>query len=481
MSTPRPFKRYEQATLIIADLAFEGKGIARVEHEGKQFVVFVPNTIPGQKVLVKMQKVKNSYAEAKLLKVLDKSPMEVSIPYQPIPGAPYITLPLEKQHAYKKETTIQLFKRIGKIEQAESLFDTFIPSPLSLHYRNKMEYSFSAVGYDREKDEEYDGFALGFKKRGQWLSVEPLNADSGLFEPDVENQLHKISNYFSTKGFVAWHALKREGFCRYLTVKKSYADDELLINFVSTSSQLKDFDADDFASFMKGLFGKKLAGLVHTLNDDTGDRPLTTDGSQKLLYGKSTISESILNLRFNISLESFFQTNPASAERLYSKALDYVFETELGAQNTVLDLFSGTGTITQLLAQRAIDKTIIGVELVKEAVEDAKRNAKQNGLSNLKFIAADVGRFLLDHPEYTGNIGTLVMDPPRAGIAPKTLRKVIRLMAKRMVYISCNPATQARDMEILHEHGYILKKFSLVDQFPHTSHIESVALFEKQA
>lgn len=479
MSTPRPYKRFQTTELLIADMAFEGKGIARVSSDAGQFVVFVPNTIPGQRVLVKMLKVKSNFAEAKLLKVLEPSPLETPIDFQPIPGAPYITLPLEKQHAYKRETTLQLFKRIGKIEDVESLFDTFITSPESLHYRNKMEYSFSAVGYDRTTDKEYDGFALGFKKRGQWLSVEPLNKDSGLFDPLVENQLHKVSDYFSSQGFSAWHALERKGFCRFLTVKKSHVDDKLLINFVSSSSELARFDQKDFVAFMLGLFGEKLGGLLHTLNDDIGDRPLTTDGTQNLLYGNPTISERILGLRFEISLESFFQTNPASAERLYSKALDYVFETDLGSENTVLDLFSGTGTITQLLAQRAGKREVIGVEIVKEAVADAKRNAKRNNIENLKFFAADVGKFLLEHPQYTGKIGTLVMDPPRAGIAPKTLRKVMRLEAKRMVYISCNPATQARDMAILQEQGYILKKFSLVDQFPHTAHIESIALFEK--
>ncbi len=480
MSTPRPFKRYQTTELLIQDMAFEGKGIARVNSDQGHFVVFVPNTIPGQKVLVKMQKVKNSFAEAKLLKVLESSPQEEAVDFQPIPGAPYITLPLQKQHAYKRETTLQLFKRIGKVEEVASLFDAFIPSPEAFHYRNKMEYSFSAVAYDRANDREYEGFALGFKKRGQWLSVEPLQRDSGLFDPLVEDQLHKISAYFSSRGFSAWHALQRKGFCRFLTIKKSLADNSLLINFVSSSSELQRFDARDFTNFMQTLFGVRLGGLVHTLNDDVGDRPLTTDGSQKLLYGANVISERILGLWFDISLESFFQTNPASAERLYSKALDYVFEKDLGSKNTVLDLFSGTGTITQLLAQRAGSREIIGVEIVPEAVEDAKRNAQRNGITNLKFFAADVGKFLLEHPEYTGKIGTLVMDPPRAGIAPKTLRKVIRLNAERMVYISCNPATQARDMATLAEYDYALKKFSLVDQFPHTAHIESVALFEKE-
>jgi 23S rRNA (uracil1939-C5)-methyltransferase len=191
------------------------------------------------------------------------------------------------------------------------------------------------------------------------------------------------------------------------------------------------------------------------------------------------VEEMIHGLNFKISAESFFQTNPASAERLYQKAMDYVKEEAPKEGSYILDLFAGTGTITQLLAQAAPQAEVIGVELVEEAVADAEISARANGMDQLRFYAADVGKFLLDHPQYQGKIHTLTLDPPRAGIAPKTLRKVIRLGAERMVYISCNPATQARDMQTLAEHGYKLKKFSLVDQFPHTSHIESVALFER--
>ncbi|WP_417590131.1 23S rRNA (uracil(1939)-C(5))-methyltransferase RlmD [Owenweeksia hongkongensis] len=479
MSQKRPFSRNQRVELKIDDMAFEGKGISRVETEDGKYIVFVPNTIPGQVVSAKIIKAKNSYAEAKLLKVITPSPLEVEMPYHPIPGAPYITLPVEKQHEYKKNTTIELFKRIGKIENAADLLDEFMSSPDNFHYRNKMEYSFSAVGYDRNTDEEFDGFTLGFKKRGQWLSVEQLKKDSGLFDPQIENALPAISDYFTSRGFSAWHGLQHTGFCRFLTVKRSFSEDGLLINLVTTSSELDKFDNDGFVAFMKDILGDRLLGLVHTLNDDIGDRPLTTDGKQNVIYGKGTITEEICGLKFRISLESFFQTNPASAERLYQKALNYVFETEPGSRPVVMDLFSGTGTITQLLAQRSTDKEIIGVELVPQAVADAKKTAKANGFDNLKFFAADVGKFLLEHPEYTDKIDTIVMDPPRAGIAPKTLRKVIRLNANRMVYVSCNPATQARDMVTLAEAGYKLKKYSLVDQFPHTAHIESVALFER--
>ncbi len=480
MTNKRLFHRFQIVELQIDDLAFEGKGIAKIETEQGQYIVFVPNTIPGQKVKVKMVKVKRSFAEAKLLEVLERSEKEISREFNPIPGAPYITLPIEDQHFYKRKTSIELFKRIGKISNSEDLLDEFLPSPNNFNYRNKMEYSFSAVESNPKNGEESDGFALGFKKRGQWLSVESLEKDTGMFDAQLENAMPRISDFFTSRNHQAWHPKQHDGFCRFLTVRKSFKSNSLLINLVTTSSELEKFDLEAFKDLLLDILGERLSGFLHTINDDRGDRPNTSDGNRKLVYGQDTLIEEINGLDFKISLESFFQTNPASAERLYAKALDYVFEKELGERPIVLDLFSGTGTITQLLAQRSKDKKIIGVEIVEEAVKDALKNAKMNKLENLEFYANDVGKFLLENPEYHGKIGTLVMDPPRAGIAPKTLRKIIRLEAERMVYISCNPATQARDMEILAEAGYQLKKYSLVDQFPHTSHVESIALFERE-
>jgi 23S rRNA (uracil-5-)-methyltransferase RumA len=177
-------------------------------------------------------------------------------------------------------------------------------------------------------------------------------------------------------------------------------------------------------------------------------------------------------------MESFFQTNPQCAELLYQKAIDYLLE-DLDESVEILDLFCGTGTIAQLVAKRRGFGKITGVDIVQEAIEDAKENALKNGLSNVEFYAADVGKFLKEHPEYEGKIGALILDPPRAGIAPKTLLKTIALGAKRIVYISCNPSTQARDASTLFDAGYVLEKFSLVDQFPHTGHIESIAKFVK--
>lgn len=479
MAGKKKYHRGQICELRITDMAFEGKGIAKIETEEGRYVVFVPNTIPGQLVECRMVKVKNAYAEAKLIRIIERSELEVAHDFAGIPGAPYISLPIAQQRAYKQETTLELYKRIGKLEAVETLFDEYIESPRLLHYRNKMEYSFGAVFVQPGAAKFQDGFALGFKMRGQWLAVEALPADSGMFDAQLENFLPKLSEWFQSEGHSAWHGKKLEGFCRMLAVRKSFKQDKLLINFVSSSSELDRFDKATFSKMIEAEFGDRLGGLIHTINDDVGDRPKASEGKRILLLGKEHLQEDIHGLSFDISVESFFQTNPASAELLYQKALDYVKEDKPDSKPVILDLFAGTGTITQLLAQAVPKAEIIGVEIVPEAVEDAKRSAKANGLDQLKFFASDVGKFLLEHPEYQSRIHTLTLDPPRAGIAPKTLRKVIRLGAERIVYISCNPATQARDLQILSEFGYRLKKFSLVDQFPHTAHIESVALFEK--
>ncbi|MEM9362244.1 MAG: 23S rRNA (uracil(1939)-C(5))-methyltransferase RlmD [Bacteroidota bacterium] len=473
-------KRGEALEILIKEYAFGGKGIGHITNENGEFVVFVPNTLPGQLVKAQVKKLSKNYAECKLLEVLKPSPDEVEVPYQSIPGAPYIKLPIAKQHEYKKKSTLALFERIGKIKDVETKFDEFVASPLDFHYRNKMEYGFSAIGYDPELKTDVDVFTLGFKKRGTWWCAENLNNDSGLFDKEVEENLKHIRHYCEKTGLPPWHAPKKEGFFRYFIVRKSYTSNKLLFNLVTTSKELPNFDLDFFAHYLVELFGVRVAGVLHTTNDEIGDRTIATTGSIRVVYGNDKIIERILGLKFEIGMKSFFQTNPKCAEKLYTKAVDYALENKESLSNTViLDLFCGTGTIGQIMALEANNSQIIGVDIVTSAIEDAKKNAKHNALENLEFYACDVGVFLREHPEYNNSIQTIILDPARAGIAPKTLKKIINIHANRLVYISCNPATQARDLEQLGFAGYKIKKWSLVDQFPHTSHIETVVLLEK--
>lgn len=472
-------KKGETLELTIEDMAFGGKGLSRIETEQGNFVVFVANSIPGQKVEVTITKKRKKHAETRLRKVIERSPDEVEMPQQPISGAPFLTLPVDKQRAFKKETTLTLFEKMGQIKDVRELFDEYIASPSDFNYRNKMEYSFSVIRHDMETGEEHDDFALGFKHRGTWWKVENLDKESGLFDAEFENKLKDIRLYLENTGLPAWHPPKKEGFFRHLVVRKSFADDELLINLVTSSTNKKAFDTMAFVEFLQGLLGKRLAGFIHTINDDVADRAKLEKGPSDTAWGKSTIIERVLGLQFEISMQSFFQTNPASAERLYSKVVDYATEDNDLENQVIMDLFCGTGTIGQILASKANNAKIIGVDIVASAIENAKRNAALNKIEGVDFYAADVGKFLLEYPQYEGKIGTIVLDPPRGGIAPKTLRKVMRLGAKRIVYVSCNPGTQARDAIELKQAGYSLKKVSLVDQFPHTSHIESIMLFEK--
>ena len=472
-------KKGDIIKLEIENFAFGGKGIGKVKELDKDFIVFVQHGIAGQLVNVKITKKKTAYAEAIIQEVLKRSKLEISSSYQEISGAPYINLPIVDQKNMKIHVTKDVFSRIGKLENSEIYFDNWIPSPYSHHYRNKMEYSFSSIGYDFKKEKVVDDcFSLGFKRKGTWWIVENLDADSGLFDKELESRLKEIRKYLEGTSLPAWHPPKKEGFFRHLVVRKSYSENKLLFNLVTSSKDLNKFSSINFGNFLSNLLGSRMAGLLHTVNDDVADREKLDKGSSKLILGKETIIERINGLDFEISMQSFFQTNPLCAEKLYKKVIDYLLEYNIPNDKIILDLFCGTGTIGQLISKNT-PNNIIGVDIVESAIKNAKKNAKKNQLQNLKFISSDVGKFLINHPEYQNKIHSIVIDPPRAGISPKSLRKVIRLNAKVIVYVSCNPSTQARDLVTLNEMGYQLKKFSLVDQFPHTSHIESIMLFEK--
>jgi 23S rRNA (uracil1939-C5)-methyltransferase len=472
-------QRGSEITVKITDYAFGGRGIARLETENGAFVVFVDNTFPGQTVKAKVETKRKSFAEAKLIEIVERSTYETNQDFQEISGGPYIHVPVEIQEKVKQDSTLQTFKKLSGID-ASAVFDTFISSPEHYFYRNKMEYSFSCIEHDLETNEELDdAFALGFKRRGTWWKVESLNKPSGLFDEEWERKLKEIRIFLKNTGLLAWHPPKKTGFFRHIVVRKSFYTNQLLVNLVTSSNADNSFDAVAFGEFLKQLFKDRIAGFQHTENDNVADRAKIENGTTKLIFGKPVVEEKLGDLFFQISMESFFQTNPKCAQLLYNKALDYVFEREIEDEAYIMDLFCGTGTIGQLLSIRQPRTKIIGVDIVEEAIRDAKVNAKKNNLSNIVFFAADVGKFLKEHPEFIGKIDTLVLDPPRAGIAPKTLLKVIELGAKNIVYISCNPSTQARDANTLAEFGFELKKYALVDQFPHTGHIESIAKFSK--
>jgi 23S rRNA (uracil-5-)-methyltransferase RumA len=473
-------QRAQEIDLVIVDYAFGGRGIARLETDKGPFVIFVDNTFPGQFVRAKIETKRKTFAEAKLLEVLKRAEIETVSEFQEISGGPYIHVPVSVQEQFKKESTLSTFTRLSGIQDSNDKFDGFISSPAHYHYRNKMEYSFSCIEHDLQTNEELDdAFALGFKRRGTWWKVESLNKASGLFDQDWENKLKEIRIYLEQTGLPAWHPPQKKGFFRHIVVRKSFLNDQLLINLVTSNEGIEHFDIQTFAKFIQALHPGRIAGLWHTINDNVADRAKIENGHSSLIFGQAVIEEELAGLRFQISMESFFQTNPACAELLYDKALDYLFEDPFEPGDIAMDLFCGTGTIGQLMAKRNSEVRIIGVDIVEKAIEDAKQNAAKNGIHSVEFFAADVGKFLREYPDFQGKIKRIMLDPPRAGIAPKTLQKVIALDADSIVYISCNPSTQARDASTLIDAGYFLEKYALVDQFPHTGHIESIAKFKK--
>ena len=473
-------QRGQEIDLQIEDYAFGGRGIAKIQTERGTFIVFVDNAFPGQLVRAKIQTLRKTFAEAKLIEIIQRAPLEKISDFQEISGGPYIYVPIEIQNNYKKESTLSTFKRLSGIDNCLEKFDGFIASPAIYHYRNKMEYSFSSIEHDLINNWELDdAFALGFKRRGTWWKVESLNKASGLFDEQWENKLNKIRNYLQQTGLPAWHPPKKHGYFRHIVVRKSFLQDQLLVNLVTSNEGNNQFDVLAFAKFLEQLHPGRIAGLWHTINDNVADRAKIENGHSKLIFGSPFIEEELSGLKFQISMESFFQTNPACAELLYKKALDYLFEAPFEKGDIAMDLFCGTGTIAQLMSKRNPDVKIIGVDIVDKAISDAKENASTNQMKNVEFYAADVGKFLKEYPDFQGKIKGLMLDPPRAGIAPKTLQKVIGLQAQSIVYISCNPSTQARDAQTLVNAGYHLEKLALVDQFPHTGHIESIAKFKK--
>lgn len=473
----RPVKKQQEIELDIAGYAFGGNGIGKMETPHGPFALFVQNTLPGQRVKALVQKVGKRHAECRLLKVLNPSPDEVPLPYQPVPGAPYATLPVELQAKYKTQSTIELFKRIGKVANAAELLDEYIESPSVWHYRNKMEYSFSQIRYDFGLERDVDEFALGFKHRGTWWIVENLERESGLFDSAFETILVQIGRWCRLSGLDAWHPPRKVGFYRHLVVRKSFAHDQLLINLVTSDQGLEQFKKGEFIQLLQTLLGQRLAGVLHTINNDVGDRIQPLKGYTQLIHGRETIAEQVCGMEFEISMGSFFQTNPQCAEKLYYKVAEYVKKfcnTSFGS--SLLDLYCGTGTITLLLA-RLTGLHTIGVDVVPEAIDDARRGAEQNRIGNAEFHAMDADVFIKDYLTKSIKPSGIVLDPPRAGIAPKALQRIMDLASPLIIYVSCNPATLARDMLSLHERGYQLQCYSLVDQFPHTAHIECIAVF----
>ncbi|NLK99872.1 MAG: 23S rRNA (uracil(1939)-C(5))-methyltransferase RlmD [Clostridiales bacterium] len=441
---------------------FPNKGI--VDIEGKR--VIIKNTIPGQMIRFVINKIRKDRAEGRLVEIIEKSQLETreqacSV-FGECGGCNYHTLSYERQLELKKDQIKNLIDKVCE----DYTFEGIIGSPAEWGYRNKMEFSFG--------DEYKDGpLSLGLHKRRSFHDI-LTTADCAIVDKDYNIILSCVLEYFAGLGIDYYHKLTHKGYLRHLVVRKAIKTGEILINLV-TSSQYD--EATNEREMLDGLINLldnlkldgTIAGVLHSYNDSKAD--VVQSDRTELLYGRDHIYEEILGLRFKISAYSFFQTNSLGAEVLYTKAREYIGDTK---DMNIFDLYSGTGTIAQLLAPVA--KKVTGIEIVEEAVEAAKENALLNEISNCEFIAGDVLKVIDDLKEKPDII---VLDPPRDGVHPKALNKIIDFGVDRIVYISCKPTSLVRDLEILQESGYKVEKVCGVDMFPQTVHVESVVLMSR--
>lgn len=427
-------------------------------NEVEETKVIVKNGLPGQKIRFAVNKARKGKYEARLLEVLNASPLEERVApckdFGPCGGCSFQTLPYETQLNMKMEQVKKLVDSVC----SDYEFEGILASPVEWGYRNKMEFSFG--------DEVKDGpLALGLHKKGSFHDI--ITTDGcQIVNNDYNIILRAVLDHFTELGTSFYRKLSHTGYLRHLLVRRAAKTGEILINLITSSQE--SIDMKPFVDKLLSLeLEGKIVGILHTINDREAD--VVQCDSMEILYGQDYFYEEILGLKFKISTFSFFQTNSLGAEVLYSKAREYVGETK---DKLIFDLYSGTGTIAQLLAPVA--KKVIGVEIIEEAVVAARENAKLNNLDNCEFIAGDVLK-VIDTIEDRPDL--IVLDPPRDGIHPKALEKIIDYGVDHLVYISCKPTSLVRDLEVLQARGYEVKKVCAVDMFPQTVHVEcAVAL-----
>lgn len=455
----------------IETIEFPNKGILTYKEEDREYKVVIKGTLPGQKVRFQLSKKHSGKCEGRLVEVLEPSGLEDREPlcphYAVCGGCSYQNMNYETQLKLKGDMVKHIIDQVCSDYEYEGI----LGSPMEVGYRNKMEFSFG--------DEYKDGpLALGLHKKGSFYDIVTVD-ECQIVQSDYNMILRIVLDFFKDRDIPYYHKMRHSGYLRHLVVRRAIKTGEILIHLVTTSTyaecgESKKISEEELLGQLKekllaaDYFGS-VAGILHTYNDSLAD--VVQSDRTDVLYGRDYITEKILGLEFKISAFSFFQTNSLGAEVLYSKAREYVGETK---DKVVFDLYSGTGTIAQMLA--AVAKKVIGVEIVEEAVEAAKQNAALNGLENCEFIAGDVLK-VIDEIEEKPDL--IVLDPPRDGIHPKALEKIIDFGVDKLVYISCKPTSLARDLVILQERGYKVDKVCAIDQFPMTVHVETVCLLSK--
>jgi 23S rRNA (uracil1939-C5)-methyltransferase len=441
---PKPGSRLE---LTVESLAFGGAGVARLDG----YVVFVRGAVPGDRVRAHVTRSKRDYAEARVDELIEPSPER--IPEEgPHPGAPWQVLPYERQLAEKESQVREALERYGGFE--EPPVEPIVGAEQTWHYRNKLEYSFG---------EDEDGeLVLGFHRSGSWEVIDDVERDL-LASDEIDALRLEVRDWARAEGLSAWNRRDGGGFLRNLVVREGRRTGQLQARLVTSEG---DFRAEALAAAVSAdsVLWTKTGGVAET----------TREGETVLLRGEEWIEETLCDLRFRVSAEAFFQTNTEMAERLYREAATAA---ALTGEERLFDLFCGIGTIGLSMAGRA--RELWGIEIVERAIADAKRNAELNGIGNAHFTAGDVRTAMRPLVERAGRPDVVLVDPPRAGLSQKIVRRILETQPKRIVYVSCNPTTLAPNARQMTDAGYDLKMVKPVDMFPQTPHIECVALLER--
>jgi len=454
----------DEIELRVEKFADQGKCLSRLAG----FVVFVEGTVPGERVRVLIRKKKKNYAEAKLLSVLEKSPVRVEPPclyFGTCNGCKWQHVAYEYQLEAKRQSVQDALTHLGGFKVTAN---PAIASPNVYGYRNKMEFSFSAHRWLTEKEIESGEaldttFALGFHARGQFSSV--INIKECLLQRSPSSEiLNAVREIARQKGWTAWDTRKKTGFLRHLVIRIAEQTAEIMVNLVTNS-----YSPERMALLAKVFQTRfpEVTTLVNTIN--TGVAQVATGEELRIIYGPGVIHDAIGNYRFAITPNTFFQPNTKQAERLYEIARDFA---ELKPGDLLYDLYCGAGTISIFVSSSV--RKAVGVELAEEAVENAYANARANGVTNCTFVCGDVMRMFT--PEFVNQYGrpdVMIVDPPRAGMHRKVVEHIAHLKPSRLVYVSCNPMTQMQDVALLRD-LYTIEAVQPVDLFPQTHHIETV-------
>jgi 23S rRNA (uracil1939-C5)-methyltransferase len=438
-------QRGDELELKIDSLAFGGAGVARTEG----YVVFVSGAVPGDRVRAVIGKRKRAYAEARVTELIEPSPDRVPERAHH-PGAPWQVLPYERQLEVKAEQVDDALRRIGKLDGYA--LEAIVPAVQEWRYRNKLEYSFGT-------DPESGALVCGFHAPGRWDEIVAID-DCLLASEPANGAREQIAAWCRAQGLTAYNRRSGEGLLRNLVVREGRRTGALQARLVTSPGQL---DRDSLAAAGAGL-----DGLLWTRQDSLGET--TQGGETELLAGTERFEEELGGLHFSVSAEAFFQTNTEMAERLYELAVDYA---QPQGYERVYDLYCGIGTIALTIAPRVAE--VWGLELVEAAIADAINNARANQIDNVRFFAGDVRLALRELTEKAGRPDTLIVDPPRAGLSQKVVRRIVETAPKKIIYVSCNPTTLAPNAAQLVEAGYSLRRVRPVDMFPQTPHIECVA------